>query len=147
MNSNPAQIKKIHALKGALKLDDDVYRAMLAGYRGCTTSKDLLFEEAGVLIAFMEANAISAGVWQKRPAQDSGAINRPGYATSAQIAKIKAIWHDVSRQPDAESRKKALNTFLTKHFGISFIDWLPTEMVSKVIRTLEAMRAQREHRV
>jgi phage gp16-like protein len=145
MSVSPAQIKMVHVLKGALKMDDETYRAMLAGYNGAASSKDLTFEQAKDLIDRMEVNAVNAGLWEKKPGQTHSAmINRPGYATWQQIKKIYALWNSVSRQPDAASRKKALNTFLSNHFGISFVDWLPSEMVGKVIRTLEAMRAQEQ---
>jgi len=142
--SNPAQIKIIHALKGALRLDDGTYRDMLHTY-GAYTSKDLSFGQAKEVIDKLEASAVSAGVWQKRDGRDHASVlGRPGYASLKQINKIHAMWEDVSRQPDAESRRKALNTFLEKHFGISFIEWLPIEKVSKVIRTLAAMKIQEE---
>jgi hypothetical protein len=142
--SNPAQIKIIHALKGALRLDDDTYRSMLSAY-GAVSSKGLTFDQAKDLVKKLEVNAISAGFWKKRQGQNHSAmIGSPGYASWGQVKKICAMWAEVSRQPDAESKRKALNTFLTNHFGISFIEWLPQEMVSKVIRTLAAMRAQEQ---
>lgn len=61
----PAQIKKIHALKGALKLDDDTYRAMLGGY-GVKTSTKLSITRADQLIADLEQKAVAAQVWEKR---------------------------------------------------------------------------------
>jgi len=144
MNIHPAQVRIIHALKYAIGLDDETYRSMLAAY-GAASSKNLSFTQAKDLIDKLEASAISSGVWKKKPGIDhSSMIARPGYATWAQIKKIHAMWNEVSRQQDPESRTKALNTFLEKHFGITFIEWLPIDKVAKVIRTLAAMRAQKE---
>jgi phage gp16-like protein len=147
MSVSPAQIKIIHALKGALKLDDETYRAMLSSYNCAISSKALSFEQAKDLIDRMEVNAVNAGVWEKKPGADHSAmINRPGFATWKQIKMIHAMWGEVSRQPDQASRKKALNTFLNNHFGISFVDWLPSEMVQKVVMTLGRMKHQAEKR-
>ena len=69
--ATPGQIKKIHALKGALKLDDDTYRQILGG-SGVKSSKDRAFTIliADELIDDLERKAIAAGVWEKRkPAQ------------------------------------------------------------------------------
>lgn len=59
------QIKIIHTLKGALGLDDDTYRATLAGY-GVQSSKDLKPAQAEALIRDLEAKAVAAGVWKKK---------------------------------------------------------------------------------
>ncbi len=69
--STPIQIKLIHTLKGALSLDNDTYRAILAGY-GVASSKDLSLSKAGLLLKDLEEKAIAAGVWknkQKKPAK------------------------------------------------------------------------------
>lgn len=58
-------IKTIHTLKGALGLDDDTYRAVLAEYK-VTSSKDLKPAQALLLIRDLEAKAVAAGVWKKK---------------------------------------------------------------------------------
>jgi hypothetical protein len=95
-------------------------------------------------IQTLERLAEKAGVWEKKVPQESrpSHINRPGYANWNQIKKIHALWNQVSRQPDAKSKKAALNTFINKHFKIQFIEWLPIELVGKVIKTLEVMKKQ-----
>lgn len=88
------QIKKIHALKGALGLDDETYRSILSGY-GVTTSTKLSFARADTLIADLEAKAIASGRWEKRPAPRR-AGKRPknldrGGSRAEQLGKIEAI--------------------------------------------------------
>jgi phage gp16-like protein len=73
--ANAKQIKLIHTLKGALGLNDDDYRAVLAGY-GVGSCKDMSTRQAADLVADLEAKAVAAGVWKKRGAPKRSG-NRP----------------------------------------------------------------------
>lgn len=90
--ATPAQVKKIHALKGALGMDDATYRAMLAGY-GLKSSKDrgCTIGVADNIIADLERKAVAAGAWEKRkPASASKTTRR--LADDPQSKMLRAIW-------------------------------------------------------
>lgn len=139
------QIKLIHSLRSAMKMSEEYYRAMLGGYN-VHSSMNLSHESATDLINKMTSMAVAAGVWtQKQPAAGPKAQpfddlgTRPGMATPAQLRKICAMWGDVTRAQGTQDRRKALNSFLGHHFGITFIQWLPIESVGKVIAAIESM--------
>ena len=62
--ASASQIKKIHALKSVLGLDEDLYREMLSGF-SVQSSKRLTVIQAGSLIETLEAEAVARNVWQK----------------------------------------------------------------------------------
>jgi hypothetical protein len=51
----PAQVKKIHAIKGERSLSDEAYRALLSELSGVSSSKDLTKKQAESLIEKMSA--------------------------------------------------------------------------------------------
>ena len=63
MKITNAQIKKIHALKNALKLEDDLYREMLLPFNAAS-SKDLTDYLAEIFIYQLESMALKMGVWE-----------------------------------------------------------------------------------
>jgi hypothetical protein len=134
----PAQVKKLHALKGALELDDAAYRAALA-ICGVETSKDLTFSGAAELIDDLERKAVSAGRWEKRtrPATEN---YREGFASPAQLALIESLWAEVSKAPD---KKAALRHFVTRQAKVSDLRFLRDCDTSKVICALKSMREQK----
>lgn len=89
------QIKIIHTVKGALGLDDDAYRDMLAGY-GVKSSKDLSHFKAAQFLADLERKAVAAGVWKVRGAP-RGKGKRPHNieqgrnSRARQLEKIEAL--------------------------------------------------------
>jgi hypothetical protein len=94
----PAQIKKLHALKSPMKLDEAAYRTALATC-GVETSNDLTFSGATELIDDLERTAVSAGQWEKRtgPTTEN---RREGFASPAQLALIERLWAEVSNATD-----------------------------------------------
>ena len=52
-----SQIRKIHTLKNALGLDDDLYREMLKSF-DVQTSKNLTYTEAIIFIEIFEKSSI-----------------------------------------------------------------------------------------
>lgn len=130
-----AQVKAIHAAKSALRMDDDTYRLMLSEY-GVGTSLRLDMYQAADLLTRMSGNS------QRRNAPQQSS-DRPGMATGKQLGLIVYKWDLVSRAPESE-RRKALDTFLGNHFGISRLEWLPRSMVGKVIKTMESMAPKTE---
>jgi hypothetical protein len=150
MNATKAQVRVIHMLKSALRMDDDCYRAALGSY-GVTTSLDLPLSRAVHFIERLQMQAISAGVWKYRPeatrqGRFGGLQGRQGMASAAQLRKVEALWVYVSRQPTTEAKREALHVWLEHRFHVARLEWLPEWMVGKVIKALEAMVAQKEAR-
>jgi len=150
----PAQIKKLHALKRALGLDEDAYRAAL-GSMGVESSKDLSLRQAGVLIDRLEDQAIAAGRWKpcgRRRHQDlqgkrgrslGGECAPVIYATPDQIRMIEGMWEQVSRATDADSRLLALNRFCARIVKIDNPRWLERHHVPKIVAAMKRMGAEK----
>jgi hypothetical protein len=137
------QIKIIHALKGALELDEGTYRGLVSGY-GAESSKDLSVEKARELIDWLTQQAVSAGVWTNRKGKKGRPYEHlagrdPEMASPAQLRMIAAIWAEVSYAPDAKGREVALRRFLGR-FNCSAMEFLTKAQVSKVLTALNQMK-------
>jgi hypothetical protein len=139
----PAQIKRIHVLKSALGLSDELYRDALSRC-GVSTSKALSFSGAAELIDLFEEQAVKAGVWQKRTAPPAGP-HREGFASPAQLALIESLWAQVSDAPE-EGRKVALRKFVTRQAKVSDLRFLRDCDASKIVCALRAMVRQKAGR-
>jgi hypothetical protein len=140
------QIRRIHTLKTALKLQDEKYRKLIyANYYPCTSSKDLTFDQAVDFIKNLECMAIAEGVWAhyegKSKFEELGRRSR--MATPAQLRMIERIWKEVSVAGDEQMRQKALRIWLFNHFKVSDLRFLDTRIVRKVIHALRAMQLQK----
>lgn len=153
MPATPAQIKFIHVLKGKINLPDEHYRDMLAAYN-VSSSTDLAFDsqEANDLIDSLIKLAHDRGIdivsgptFKKSDAFDyiRNLGSRRGYATYGQLCKIIYLWWDVSVMTTDIGKWEALRTFIKNKWSLDRIEWLPIELVSKVIRTIEAMKSQK----
>lgn len=135
----PTQIKKLHALKTVLAMDDGAYRTALAAC-GVSSSKSLSYSGAAELIEDFEGKAIRAGVW-KRTGAPVNERRREGFATSAQLELIEALWSEVSTASD---KKTALRRFVTRQAKVSDLRFLRDGDTSKVICALRAMQRQKQ---
>lgn len=92
--AKPIQIKKIHAIKSALQMDDGTYRALLEGF-GVASSKDLRDAQAELLVRDLERKAIGAGVWKQRPPAGKGKrphnLGTGRTSREAQLKKVEAL--------------------------------------------------------
>ena len=140
------QIKKIHALKNALGMDDELYRQTLHNYYQAKSSKELNQQQAGELIEVMEATAVQGGVWTRREeklTRTASLGERPGMASPGQLKKIQAQWNDVSRVEQPEERAKALRHFIERIAKVSDLRFLDATGAGKVLNALKAMQAQK----
>jgi len=144
--ANPTQIKLIHTVKGALGLNDDDYRAVLAGY-GVTSSKQLSDRDAATLLADLEAKAVAAGVWRKK-----GAPKRAGKRPHNMTRQAGQKAAEISRAKQLE-KIEALLTVGGKPWGyadslaqrickVDRVAWVKTGELYKIITALrkQAMR-------
>lgn len=135
----PNQIKKIHALKGALRLDDETYRAILDAY-GVKTSTRLSISKADQLLIELEHKALAAGVWEKRkPAAKAKAARK--LADDDQSRMIRGIWielHELGAVRD--SSEKALASYVKRMTNVQALQWLDVKQAQKVIEALKKWR-------
>ena len=133
---SPVQIKKIHALKGALTMEDETYRVMLASY-GVKSSVKLTFAKADELLQDLEAKGRATGVWeQRKPARKEK--SERSLATDPQSMKIRALWielHEVGKVKNpAES---ALAAYVKRMTGVAALQWISVTQASLVIEALK----------
>lgn len=138
---NGNQIKLIHALKNALRLDDDTYRDMLHSRHRVTTSKKLTDTEATALIREMETAAVSTGVWKRGTEKFGNLQHRPGFATPKQLRMIEGMWRDVSHATTPADRETGLRHFLMRIVGVESLRFLEPGHVRKVVNALKTMKA------
>lgn len=136
------QIKKLHALKGALGLDAATYQAVLEGY-GVSTSKDMTAGQMARCLDYLEAQAVEAGVWQTR-GRAAAPKRRPGAATDAQLRLVAVLWRQVSRQTSEARRTAALDAFVRRITGKPRLAWCGHGDIQALVNALEAMGAKRE---
>jgi hypothetical protein len=143
----PGQIKKIHTLASALRIDDDLYRGILINRFNTETSKTLSGCQADQLIAELEGKAVQAGVWKKRvyTRQYESLEGRLGFASSRQLALIESTWNKVSRMETAELKAKSLRKFILKVAGVSDLRFLKQSGAGKVIIALRSMEKRKKH--
>jgi len=136
--ATPAQIKKIHILKSALKIDDATYRAILASF-GVKSSKDRAFTigKADELIQDLVEKATAAGVWEKRkPARKAKTTRK--LADDDQSRMIRYLWiqlHEVGKVKN--SSEDALGAYVKRMTGIPALQWLDVKQASKVIEAMK----------
>ncbi len=146
---NPNQIKKLHALKNALKIAEDDYRLAIMEVHGFSgTCKDLTEAEADQLVEKWQAEAIAKGVWQKpgtgewhgkQKHEDLG--ERDGFATAKQLRKIEAMWKEVSiYKDDQQARRKALKLFINRIAHVQELRFLTVKGAHQVITALISMK-------
>ena len=128
------QIKKIHALKGALRLDDDTYRDILSGY-GVKSSTKLTIERADELIADLEDKAVAAGVWEKR--DRAKAKRRLG--DDPQTLKIQGLWASLHKAGKVECNSaRALSAYVKRMTNKDALKWCSTCEKGRLIENLKA---------
>ena len=126
-----SQIKRIHTIKNALGLDDDLYRDMLASF-DVQSSKDLTETEANILIEIL---------YDKQKTNYKKRFNTLHYrdkemATPYQLRKIEVMWSEFDC---TENRKKSLRTFMKNKFGVSDLRFVTKKIASSLIFVIEKM--------
>ena len=135
--ATPVQIKKIHSLKSALKLDEATYRRSLSAY-GVKSSKDRSFTiaKADQLIQQWEQDAVAMGVWEKRkPARKAKATRR--LAGDPQSVMLRALWiqlHQAGKVRDPS--ESALCKFVKRMTRVDALEWLSDRHVTVVKKAL-----------
>lgn len=152
---NPSQLALIHLAKKQLGMDEDAYRQMLRSVAGASSAAEL---DSDGLDRVME-HLRSCG-FEKTPGRHeaSGFVaykqkwralvgERPGMATSGQLAAIEVTWDSMQSYWMAcgsGDRDKALRGFLAARFKTTDLRFLNFEAASKVIYALRAIKKRRK---
>lgn len=145
---SPAQIKKIHTLKTALRMDDNSYRVALFNACGFETSKAMSMKDAAELIDDWQTKATAAGVWKPRQPKAKkfdDLDNRRGavaMATPPQMRMIETVWQEVSRATEPEARATGLRHFIKRIAKVDSLRFLDRDGASAVINALTKMQKQ-----
>ena len=147
------QIRKIHALKNILGMDDDLYREMLMSF-DVQSSKNLTFTEAGIFIEILEERAIASNKWVKQPKKYENLNRDEEMATSAQLRMIEGLWaqlrmieglwRDLAYYNTDKYAKKSLRKFLKSKFKVDDIMFLTRAKACKVIQAITAIKKNLE---
>lgn len=135
MTISPNQIKLLHVAKGKLGISEEAYRLALAHIAGVTSSTELDLAGFEAMMGFFE--------WMGfRPLASRGPSygNRPGMASFAQIALIRALWHEYTHR--AYAGEGELSKWLERCFKVSSLRFLKAETAPKVITALKAMKGR-----
>lgn len=136
------KIALIHVARRELRLDEDLYRAILRDVAGVASSKDLT--EAGflALMARFERSGFK-GQPGAAPAKPEPLSERFGMATAAQLAYIRGLWAQWLGRPD----EAALTRWVENKYHVSAIRFMDVVRAQKAIEGLKRMVArQREVR-
>ncbi len=139
MKINLRQKKVIHTLKGALKLDDDTYRAVLAGY-GVASSVELSYSLAEKLIDDLAAKAQAVGVWEKRRKGQTRTL-----ADDDQSRKIRALWLELHQEGKVrDPSEKALAGYLYRMEKVSALQFCSAEVKRSFTEKLKKWLARED---
>jgi len=131
------QIVIIHTLKSAIGINDDQYREMLSGF-GVQSSKFLADAQAKKLIGILQSMKSGKGTAGYQSQRYEHLANREGaYATPKQLRMIEAMWRTTPAVRD--NSIAALNNFIFRIVGISNIEWIWREDVTKIVRAIKAI--------
>lgn len=134
-----AQIRKIHTLKNKLFLDDETYREILKSF-GVTTSKDLTFAEASLMLEFLEKNAVSLILWKKYPKKYEDLIRDEKMATPSQLRMIEGLWFEISYFKTDKFARRSIRKFLKRTFNRDDIMFLTKTDARKIIPILKKIK-------
>jgi hypothetical protein len=128
-----AQLKKIHALKDDLNMDEEDYRAVLQGFSNDKTnpirsSKEMSVGQASSIIGLLE-----------RVAQQIPTVQKRLFASRQQAQFIASLWKNVSRAKDPIGRARTLEAFLSRRFQVRRSDHIPRTAAPRIIKSLRAM--------
>jgi Mu-like prophage fluMu protein gp16 len=124
-------IRLIHVGRQKVGLDEEAYRALLAGTTGKTSSTELSIAELeAVLKAFKRL-----GFQVKKMAARAEEVGR---ATAEQIDYIKGLW-ELSARVKTEA---ALNRFIKRITGVPYLRWLDVKTAQKVILAVRDIAVQ-----
>lgn len=133
------QIRKIHTLKNLLGIDEETYREMLRSF-DVSSSKNLTYTEAKILLEILEDNAEKANLWIKKGLKYDDPTRAPFMASGAQRRMIEGLWRELSYEDTDEFAKQSLRAFLRNKFNIEDTAFLTKKKGIKAIQAIIRMK-------
>ena len=133
------QIRKIHTLKNLLGIDEETYREMLRSF-DVSSSKNLTYTEAKILLEILEDNAEKANLWIKKGLKYDDPTRAPFMASGAQRRMIEGLWRELSNEDTDEFAKQSLRAFLRNKFNIEDTAFLTKKKGIKAIQAIIRMK-------
>lgn len=124
-------IRLIHVGRQKVGLDEEAYRALLAGITGKTSSTELTITELEAVLKALK----SLGFQVKKMTARAEEVGR---ATAEQIQYIKGLW-ELSARVKTEA---ALNRFIKRITGVPYLRWLDVKTAQKVILAVRDIAVQ-----
>lgn len=140
---SPGQIKKIHALKGAMGMEETEYRQLLADppFKVKSSTK-LSIAKADELIADLEEKAVALGVWEKRKPGRKAQATKP-LDDDPQVRKIRQLWIELAQAGKVRNTSEmAMNKYVQRMTGVAHAKWLDVAQASTVIEALKKWLAR-----
>lgn len=138
-----SQIRKIHALKNILGLDNDLYIEMLMSF-GVQSSKNLTYTEAALFLEILEDKAEEHNLWKKQRKKYADLNRSNDMATQAQLRMIEGIWREICYYDTDKFARKSLRKFLKSKFKVDDIMFLRKHTAIKVIQAISKMKKNLE---
>jgi len=139
--ATPAQIKKIHALKGAMNMEDAEYRKLLSDFKVKSSTK-LSIPRADELIKDLEEKAVALGVWEKRKPGRKAQATKP-LDDDPQVRKIRQLWIELTQAGKVRNASEsAMNKYVQRMTGVAHAKWLDVPQASTVIEALKKWLAR-----
>lgn len=135
MTMTKKRLSLIHVARNQLGLTDEDYRAILMKVAGVSSSTDLDGAGFDAVMAYFQR----LGFTSTRKRETFG--ERPGMATSAQVALIRKLWGEFT---GGEGTEAALGKWLERTFQVSALRFLPAGSAHKAIGALKTMTSRRE---
>ncbi len=128
------QISLIHVAKNKLCLSEDYYRAILWGYGGVESSKELDRYGFEAVMGFLGKLGFDSD-WKQRTFG-----HRAGMATPQQIEFIRKLWQEYTEDKGTDF---TLGKWLDRTFKVSALRFITRKDAPKAITALKAMKAKK----
>jgi phage gp16-like protein len=127
------KVALVQVARQRLRLDDDAYRAILRRVGRCESSRDLSLD------AFARVMDHFARLGFESDARKRNLGDRPGMASSGQVAAIRRLWGQYTGGTGGDA---SLGRWLERTFHVASVRFLPAELAPKAITALRAMIAK-----
>lgn len=124
-------------LKSRLGIDESTYREMLSNY-GVSSSKNLNFKQAGLLLNTLEDNAVALNLWEKMQLKYED-CNRENMATPNQLRFIMGLWREDNYNNDKETQKK-LRELLSDKLKLEDIKFITKKQATNLIFMIQKIK-------
>ena len=130
-NRRKKLIQLVHIGKAKLGMDDEAYRAFLAGTCGRDSAAKMTVRQLEQALRAMRNNGFEQTPSRVKPEEK-------GRATLAQLEYIKGMWAKCARNKSG----RALTAFVKRVGGVDALRFLDVELAQKVILALRDMTAK-----